>query len=248
MIVNYCEQGWTVITQRSHGLMAAQICAQWRKDKQPVRWVETLIATAEHDDQNDELSDNDLIAESGGPKNFKMKSFDRSYCESLLEKSLAKGRYIAILISMHLRFLYKQDKAAKRYCALLARREKSWIRDADTTTTQVNASYELLEFCDAFSLIICQQQLQPESRKMEISCGPDGLAYQLSSPGSGALEVTPWPFEQNTFQISYEIRTIKQISFKSSKAFKKKLRAAGVQLRTLTISKAHARNSQKTGR
>jgi hypothetical protein len=50
MIVNYIEPGWQIITQRSHGLLAAQICAQWKNNNQPKRWVETLIATAEHDD------------------------------------------------------------------------------------------------------------------------------------------------------------------------------------------------------
>jgi hypothetical protein len=242
LIVNYSEHGWNVITQRSHGLLAAQICAQWRKDKQPARWVETLIATAEHDDQNDELSDDDLIAESGGPKNFKMKDFDKVSCERLLEMSLAKGRYIAILISMHMRFLYKNHRAARRYCASLARKEKGWVVEAQTTNEQVNASYELLEFCDALSLIICQKQLQPENRKMEISCGPDGVTYALSQTDNGTLQVIPWPFQEDNFEVSYEYRDIHQLSFKTNKAFRQKLNAARVEICTLKFSRPAGKN------
>jgi hypothetical protein len=238
MIITYCEQGWTVVTQRSHGLLAAQICGHWRKDMQPQRWIETLIATAEHDDENDELADGDLISENGGPKNFKMKAFDRVYCDSLLSKSLAKGRYIGVLISMHIRFLYAGQSTAKSYCTDLSKKEKLWIEQAQTTREQVKASYELLEFCDALSLIICQDLMQPENRKMEISTGPDGTAYQLSMADTGAINITPWPFEEDAFHVNYESRIIKQLSFKSSAAFRKKLQSVPVQLKSLKIVKS----------
>ncbi len=50
MIVNYIKEGWQVTTQRSHGLLAAQLCYYWKKADRPERWLETIIATAEHDD------------------------------------------------------------------------------------------------------------------------------------------------------------------------------------------------------
>ncbi|WP_442591393.1 DUF3891 family protein [Pedobacter sp. AW31-3R] len=69
MIVNYTESGWQIITQRSHGLLAAQICAHWCKDNQPERWVDTLTATAEHDDVYNEFENDDLLNDNGGPVN-----------------------------------------------------------------------------------------------------------------------------------------------------------------------------------
>ncbi len=43
MIVIYKEEGWEVITQRAHGILAAQIGFQWRLKDRPERWMETLF-------------------------------------------------------------------------------------------------------------------------------------------------------------------------------------------------------------
>ncbi|TLV03472.1 DUF3891 family protein [Dyadobacter luticola] len=237
MIVNYTEEGWSIVTQRSHGLLAAQICGRWKKDQQPERWVETLIATAEHDDVNDELTEPEIVHPNGGPKNFKMVPFEPAYCDRLVAKALAKGRYVGILIATHIRFLYGEQTEAKPYCAALAKKEKIWIKETKTSAAQVKSSYELLEFCDAFSLIICQQLMQPEERLMEISNGPDGKSYQLRMRNPGELIVSPWPFEEDAFQVNYESRTVKQLAFESSEAFRKALESAVITHNTLTIAR-----------
>ncbi len=116
MIVNYTEAGWTIITQCSHGLLASQICAHYKKNIQPDRWVETLIATADHDDANNEFEKVNLLEDNGGPINFKMIPFEKVYCDYLLNMAMAKGRYIGLLISRHIQFIYGKDAAAKSYC------------------------------------------------------------------------------------------------------------------------------------
>jgi len=237
MIVNYTQQGWEIILQRSHGLLAAQICGHWRKDRQPKRWVETLIAAAEHDDMSNELNFPDLIHKNGGPKNFKMSDFEPGRCEALIELALGKGRFIGLLISRHIQFLYAKDPAAKLYIKKLIKREITWLQEAQTTLDEISGSYELLEFCDAFSLLICQHLIQPENRKMEISTGPDGKKYDLSLSDHGNLIVTPWPFEANIFEVIYETRHIEQLTFQSSNEFKNILNAAVVEMKTVRISK-----------
>ncbi|SEJ38818.1 Protein of unknown function [Dyadobacter sp. SG02] len=236
MIVNYTQQGWSIILQRSHGLLAAQICAHWRKTDQPARWVETLIATAEHDDGRDELAFPELNAATGGPRNFKMKEFERGQCDRLLEMAFAKGRFVGLLTARHIRFLYSNEAAAKSYCRSLKRKELMWCKQAQTTDKEIAASYELLEFCDAFSLIICQGLMQPEGRTMEISSGPGGTKYQLSMSDEQTLKVTPWPFEVKSFQVSYESRCVAQLSFKNVGEFKEKLLNADVKLHKLHIA------------
>jgi hypothetical protein len=237
MIVNYTEDGWSIIMQRAHGLLAAQICGQWKKDKQPQRWVETLIATAEHDDGKDELDQPDLINKNGGPKNFKMDAFEKTDCDHLITRAQGKSLYIAILTSMHIRFLYGNETSAKRYCKALEKREKIWIAESGTNATEVSASYELLEFCDALSLLICQGLVQPENRKMEISNGPDGTVYQLGLAENGYLIVSPWPFQQDLFIVNYESRELGQLVFKSRSEFVNRLKAANVNMRIMTLSK-----------
>jgi hypothetical protein len=237
MIVNYTENGWSIVLQRAHGALAAQICGHWKREIQPKRWVETLIATADHDDVNDELTIPELLHKNGGPKNFKMKDFERGYCDRLLEGALTRGRYIGLLISRHIQFLYGNDAAGKQYCKSLKKKEKKWISEAGTTDKEISASYQLLEFCDALSLLICQGLVQPESRKMEISSGPDGTIYQLSLSNQGNLIVTPWPFEDDCFNVNYESRHISQLTFESDDEFKSMLNDAPVELHTLIIAK-----------
>jgi hypothetical protein len=237
MIVNYTDKGWQIITQRSHGLLAAQICAQWQKDKQPGRWVETLIATAEHDDVYNEFDNDDLLTESGGPKNFAMTSFQKDYASKLIDMALTKGRYIGLLVARHLNFLHGKDPEGKKYCAELRKKEALWLKEANTTKKEIDSSYSLLEFCDALSLLICQGLVQPEQRKVEISNGPDGVAYELSSDKDGALIVENWPFELTEFEVSFESRFLDRLAFDRVDAFRQAIKESPVTLHELQLRK-----------
>lgn len=235
MIVNYSDSGWQIITQRAHGLLAAQICAQWKRTNQPSRWMDTLIATAEHDDVYNEFENDDLLNEMGGPVNFKMTNFRRDYCERQLKMALTKSRYIALLIGRHIQFVHGNDPAAKEFCKDLNKKERVWLSDTRATKQEIDASYELLEFCDAFSLLICQGLIQPEQRKIEISNGPDGKTYTLFAAADQSLIVEDWPFESDEFKINYESRTLSQLSFKNVAAFKKAVDLANVDFHELII-------------
>ena len=235
MIVNYTDSGWQIITQRAHGLIAGQICARWKNSRQPARWLETLIATAEHDDVYNEFDDEQLLNENGGPVNFKMTSFRKPYCERQLNMALTKSRYIALLIARHIHFVHGSDPLASKFCEDLKEKEKVWLAESGATAAEVAASYELLEFCDAFSLLICQDHIQPEQRKIEISNGPDGQSYSLFKHDDGSLVVEDWPFECDAFDIVYESRTLTQLSYKNVQAFKKAVDLAKVDNHVLTI-------------
>jgi hypothetical protein len=237
MIVNYIESGWQIITQRAHGLLAAQICAQWSKKNQPKRWLETLIATAEHDDIYNEFENTDLLSEKGGPVNFKMNSFKENYCKGLMGMAITKSLYIALLTSRHIRFVYGDDPEAVAYCRNLEIEEKKWLKEYQFKKEDIDASYQLLEFCDAFSLLICQNLIQPEHRKLEISNGPDNVFYSLSFNSKMELFVDPWPFEVEQFTVIYESRSLDQLVFKDNKSFKISLSSASVTSHNLIITK-----------
>lgn len=224
MIVNYREDGWQIISQRAHGLLAGEICFHWKKELRPKRWLETIIATAEHDDVFNEFdSDNKLLSENGGPVNYKTREFEKKKCEELIRHALTKSRYIALLTSRHIQFLYENfdDKTAKQYAAELKKQESVWLKEIDLEEQELTDAYAILEWCDAFSLLICQQLVQPENRKIEISTGPDQQCYQLHSPDQNKLIVEPWPFEEEQFEIRYESKTISQLKFKSVTEFRK---------------------------
>jgi hypothetical protein len=241
MIVNYNDAGWEIIMQRAHGLLAAQICARWKTSNQPTRWMDTLIATAEHDDVYNEFEDDELLNENGGPVNFKMSGFRQDYCERQLQRALSKSRYITLLMARHIHFVYGQNPAAKKFIKELAKQENLWLKETKASKKEIDASYELLEFCDAFSLLICQNLVQPEGRRIEISNGPDGRKYMLSAVDDGCLTVEDWPFETDEFSVWYESRTLAQLSFKNPEEFKKALALAKVNHLELTIKRSYGK-------
>jgi hypothetical protein len=116
MILTYKQDGWYVVTQRAHGILAAQLCANWRVKDRPERWTETLLAIAEHDDAEVELDGENLITPTGGPLNFDMKVFDLSHYEKLSMLTLTRNRYIALLTSLHIEFLNRAEATNNMTC------------------------------------------------------------------------------------------------------------------------------------
>lgn len=239
MIVNYTENGWEIISQRAHGLLAAEICSYWKKKQQPSRWIETLIATAEHDDVYHELENDDLLTEQGGPRNFKMTVFSLDNAKRSMQRAESKSAYIALLTARHIRFVHGKEPAAqaKAFCSMLKKKEKHWLSVAQSTVAEVDRSYALLQFCDAFSLLICQQLVQPEQRMLEISTGPDGLPYEMQGLAADCITVKPWPFDLDAFELRYEIRTLKQLKFNTIEQFRLAFEDALPITRTLKINK-----------
>src|ERR1700712_4618830 len=105
MIVNYKANGWEIITQRAHGLLAFQLAMHWPAKRHCNRWAELLVAIADHDDAHTELQREDLLTAHGGPLDFKMKGFDIEHGLRTMEFALSKSRYIALLCSLHLDFI-----------------------------------------------------------------------------------------------------------------------------------------------
>lgn len=234
MIANYTADGWEIITQRAHALLAAQICARWKIGDQPSRWVETLIAVAEHDDIFNELEHGTLINANGGPVDFKMNSFDLQASMSLMHMALTKSSFIALLTAKHIEFTHGEDPKATAFLVKLKREKRAWMKSAAVTEKELNAAYELLEFCDAFSLLICQGLVPPEGRSLEISSGPDKRAYSVVEI-AGKLVVGPWPFETRSFELNYEYRLIPQLRFSSGAAFRKIFLKTPAQQKKLTL-------------
>ncbi|WP_409025099.1 DUF3891 family protein [Flavobacterium sp.] len=79
--------------------------------------------------------------------------------------------------------------------------------------------YRFVEWCDAFSLLICMDKIQPEGRKMEISENPDGVINQVFYKDDNVITVTPWPFKQERFTVFYEYKIIEQLKFTSVEEF-----------------------------
>lgn len=235
MIANYIAEGWEIITQRSHAMLAAQICGQWKISDQPPRWVETLVAVAEHDDVFNELERGPLVNSKGGPIDFKMTSFDPEASQRLMDMAVSKSSYVALLTAKHIEFTHGKEPKAAEFIIGLKRQMKIWMESTDITQKDLIAAYDLLEFCDAFSLLICQNLIPPQKRSLEISSGPGKKAYSFAEIGK-KLIVKPWPFEAGSFVINYESRTLKSLTFSSDAALRKELLQAPILLKTVRLS------------
>ncbi|CAA9480479.1 MAG: hypothetical protein AVDCRST_MAG96-985 [uncultured Segetibacter sp.] len=232
MIVNYTEGGWEIITQRAHGLLAAQLAMHWKLDERPERWTETLLAIAEHDDAEVELEGENLLTRQGGPLNFAMRNFELEHCERLSRFSITKSRYIALLTSVHMEFLYKKEEKtneqARRFLEEQRKLQEGWRYELQLEKEAVEKIYSFLEWCDAFSLLICQQEVQPEHRAIEISQGPHGDTYQLYQVDNNKLTTEPWPFEPASFKVYFESRLISQLQFGDTAEFRQAFHKAKI--------------------
>ncbi|UOE47925.1 DUF3891 family protein [Mucilaginibacter sp. SMC90] len=244
MIVNYTECGWEIITQRAHGMLAAQIAAQWEHGIRTERWTETLLAVAEHDDAQVEPEGNNLLTPQGGPVNFKMKAFEQRHCMQTIDFALSKSRYIALLCSMHLSFVYGDKCAGNRQASQFFKEQlalqKTWRRELGLTANEAERDYRLLEWCDALSLLLCQHDTQPDARSIEISNGPADKTNFLIQLEKGILTVEPWPFETDQFELYFETRLIPQLAFKDAAAFRREFRKTGVKEKRWKIQKRGA--------
>jgi len=241
MIVNYTAKGWEIITQRAHGLLAAQIAMQWRKNDRPERWTETLIAIAEHDDAQIEMEGHGLLTPQGGPMNFAMKRFDEEHCRRLQGFSISKSRYTALLCSMHISFLHQNEAKTNanvlKYLDKQADLQKTWRKELSITRKQADTAYGLLQWCDALSLLLCQNEVQPEHRLIEVSPAPNETQYMLIQKLNEALTIKPWPFEEEWFELITEYRIIPQLTFKNDEAFKTEFLKATVQEKMWRLEK-----------
>jgi hypothetical protein len=232
MIVNYTEQGWEIITQRAHGLLAGQLMLHWAVKQRPKRWMETLLAVAEHDDGHIELEADDLLTPQGGPLHFAMHAFDPEHCRRVADFSISKSRYIALLHSMHMDFLYrsqaKQNPEVKAYLSGQSKLQKELCKVLGIEPDEAQKLYALLEWCDALSLLLCQHNIQPEQRSIDISRGPAKSEHQLKQAANGNLTVTPWPFEEDAFDVYVEAHRLTQLQFKDNDEFKQAFLTAEV--------------------
>jgi Protein of unknown function (DUF3891) len=186
-----------------------------------------------------ELAGEHLLTKAGGPVNYSMKTFEPDRCRMLAEMSLCKSRYIALLTSLHMDFLYRKEAArdpvVKDFLGEQKLLRKKWCKELGIKNTELNTLYSILEWCDACSLLLCQRQLPPEQRGVGISAGPHNENNVLVQLDDEQLAVRPWPFNIPRFPISYEYRVIPALRFSSSADFRKAFLAAPVSVHTWTL-------------
>ncbi|GAB3182012.1 DUF3891 family protein [Telluribacter humicola] len=235
MIVKTIPEGWEVIYQRAHGLLAAQLANHWKVADRPPYWTQTLIAIAEHDDGMAESQSQENMTKAGAPRHFKLLKYSATQYRNVMEIAASKSRWNALMTSMHLSFLYgdikHEDKELEEFLKEQEQYQKRLMKELGVHKKKAELAYKFVEWCDALSLLLCMDKMQSEQRRMDISKGPDGTMYQLWQDTSGAMRVDPWPFEKNRFDVEVEFRHLHQLKFDSVEQLNSALVKAEVKVR-----------------
>jgi hypothetical protein len=233
MIVNTDKKGWEIIYQQAHALLAVQIASHWRKDQRPARWLETLIAIVEHDDGQADWQRDTYLNDAGAPMDFSFQSVSMTQMKRVTELTRYKGRWVALLVSMHMTYLYESKRGSNQELdAFLdgqTENQRKWRKELKVSIKEAQWAYALVQFCDRFSLILCRQELPMGERALEITKGPNGKRYEVTQRADETLKVEPWPFEETDFEVKVEATYLSQLQFQNDQELLKVLRESPVK-------------------
>ena len=228
MIVTSHNKGWKITTQRSHGLLAAMLAFQFEIDLPNEIMVPTLIAIAEHDDGVAETKQTKNLIDAGAPRHFLVDAggakTDLKQYQNVMELATSKSQINALLTSMHLNFNFSdhingEDKNMDMFLKDQKKIRKQLLKNLNFDHQFAEHLYRYVEWCDAFSLLICMDKIQSEGRKMEISESPNGVINEVFYKADNVITVTPWPFKLDRFTVFYEYKIIEQLKFTSIEDF-----------------------------
>ncbi|WP_445631886.1 DUF3891 family protein [Nostoc sp. DSM 114167] len=245
MIVNPTPNGWEVIYHRAHALLAAELAGQWRRKDAPARLYETIAAISHHDDLEKEWEE-DILTEAGAPKDFMLSTnadLDAGVDKlaNLAKNALYRGRWVALLISMHISRLNESSRGKSSKLDKLLneqlQNQRRWRKELGIKKEEVDAAYAFMQWCDRLSLILCQQELPEDERFLEISKGPEGERYDIMQRSDNLVVVKPWPFQNDKFTVNVEACDLSQVKFESSAELTQALQEAPIEVLEWTFVK-----------
>lgn len=234
MITNLTENGWEVIYHRAHALLAAQLAGQWHRQDRPERLIETVAAISHHDDLEREWEGNHLTP-AGAPLDFTLDmKVDLKRLRKLTKDAQYRGRWVAMLISMHTSFLLsgKRGESADLDSFLdeQVEHQEKWRKELKISKKEAEKAYAFFQWCDRLSLILCKHELPAGQRALEISAGPDGKRYDVMETSDGNVTVKPWPFEQKQLTVNVEACYLDQMKFGDNAELTEALQNAPIKL------------------
>jgi Protein of unknown function (DUF3891) len=221
VIVNLTDNGWEIIYHRAHALLAAQIAGYWHTPDDTAHLVDTIAAIAHHDDLEREWQ-GDHLTTAGAP-------FDFTLGGDLLvpplykhiEEALYRGRWVALLVSMHMSFLNEgnrgQTPELDEFLDKQIELRTAWRKSLKIKKIDAEKTYAMMQCCDRLSLILCQRQIPEGERWLEIAKGPTGEQHDPIQRGDNTLSVKPWPFKDDKFTVRVDAAYLTQMKFDSDR-------------------------------
>ncbi|TXK45350.1 DUF3891 family protein [Pontibacter qinzhouensis] len=219
MIVNTVPQGWEIIYQQAHGVLAAQLAYHLKPELQCSHWVETLLAIGNHDNRQKTWRGHDGLTEAGAPADFTQLPVSLEQAQALAHAVRFQSRWVTLLTSMHLSLLYEPlrgtSNATDTFLDEQLELQKNCRKSLNIKLKEAQQAYAILNWCDSLSLLLCKNELPAGARAIEIAQGPDGKTYTAWQLADGDVQVQPWPFAEKKLCVHVEYRLVKQLQFQN---------------------------------
>lgn len=228
MIVNPTPQGWEIIYQRAHALLAAKLAYYLHEELRTDEslWLEMLNSIAEHDDGQQGWKGKNHLTEAGAPKDLTQQKYNLEQARDVVSESAQKSRWVALMTSLHTYHLHRSFQGdSQELDAFLEEQldyQKSLRRSLGINKEASERAYTIMRWCDECSLVLCKSQIPPQGRKLEIGKLPKNtprFIFQLDNK----LCITPWPFKSDSFEISLEYYSVEQLVFENDEELRQLL-------------------------
>lgn len=230
------DNGWEIIYQRNHALLAAEMLVDWPEDKRPEPWFQLLNACSQHDHGWRENEKDPLLNEHGHPMDFLHMTTESSIAMSRrnLRNAEAQSRWCAVLVARHLEYLFsfRPEPEALAFSSQTLAQRQGWMAEIALTEDQVEAMYELLLWADTLSLLVC---CQPSEFTRSLHLAAQGQQFQAAEVEQGVWTVAPWPYRVPSVKLDYEVRHLPQARFDSAEELREELCKTGVTMKTLEL-------------
>ena len=245
MIVNQSSAGVSIIYHAAHGLLAGKIANRLKSELRFEYWFDFLIAVSEHDDRQLNFEEKEYLSENGIPIHFteekkKVSEIIRRM-KRVTKSAINKSMFVRLLISHHLEFLYGHMRSESKRIKNFFQNEKALRKQAlsiyKINKAEVSHAYQCLKFCDRLSLLLCMDKVPTPNRKLEINTSIDNKTYFVEMSQNQNINVEPWVFDIDKFELSVETRFLNAASFSSEKKFKEVLESTAPNLKSWILSK-----------
>jgi hypothetical protein len=224
VICNRVEDGWELIYQQAHALLAASLVAPWREVERCRWWQETLIAVSQHDNGWQEWESGTRLTASGEPLDFMDTPVEDVVAQAAraVTRAWHQSLWVGLLVSQHICHLHESRRGEyEPLDALLdvqGKLQAQWREALGITRAAAESAYGFLRWGDTLSLLLCRGALAGNG-PAPIGKGPAGVEYTVRLLDRGRCTVEPWPFCCDEFAVHVDAYRVAQARFSDTDAF-----------------------------
>jgi len=245
MLVRSVDQGWEVIFQTTHGLLAQNIARALEDARALPYWFETQVAIGLHDDLHQvfEKGGREYVTEAGAPRDFTLVPINAEErvveMQDRIDEAFRKHSWLGVMQSKHADCLYRGEDTSAAMQHMLdieSTRRETVLKRLEVDAARVQETYDWMHFCDRLSLILCGNDVPAMHRQLEIITNALGTRFDIWQDDGACLRISPWPFTAACVELAVEYRTLHQLSYADDAELGEALNACPVELRIMVLA------------